>query len=246
MTKKYENSPIVEVACEFRFPSRTAWDATVAGMFYGKVRKDFPEKETKQLIVSSLTSQPVGIQHEAKSEERTIFWTSDKKAFFQIGTRLLVIGCLKPYPEWPTYSSHIKTALETLTELVDIKTFERIGIRYINRIEIPKPTVELEKYFEFRPEFGSALPQEIARFQMSCFWVYENDRDACKVRMLNVPADKPNHTDFILDLDYYLARPEQIMSGEGLDWLEKAHSRVEELFEGCISDRLRELFKEVP
>lgn len=30
-----------------------------------------------------------------------------------------------------------------------------------------------------------------------------------------------------------------------IDWVEQAHSKVEEVFEGCITDSLRGLFQEV-
>jgi hypothetical protein len=32
---------------------------------------------------------------------------------------------------------------------------------------------------------------------------------------------------------------------EALAWVEEAHSRVEEVFEGSITDKLREMFEEV-
>jgi uncharacterized protein (TIGR04255 family) len=32
---------------------------------------------------------------------------------------------------------------------------------------------------------------------------------------------------------------------DALAWVEEAHDRVEEVFEGCITDKLREMFEEV-
>jgi hypothetical protein len=36
-----------------------------------------------------------------------------------------------------------------------------------------------------------------------------------------------------------------VKPAEALAWVEEAHSQVEEVFEGCITDKLREMFEEV-
>jgi uncharacterized protein (TIGR04255 family) len=50
---------------------------------------------------------------------------------------------------------------------------------------------------------------------------------------------------FRLDIDYFLARPGAVEPAEALAWVEEAHSQVEKVFEGCITDKLREMFEEV-
>lgn len=50
----------------------------------------------------------------------------------------------------------------------------------------------------------------------------------------------------MLDLDYFLAKPGQVALDDLLEWVEAAHSRVEKVFEACITDRLRQMFEEVP
>jgi uncharacterized protein (TIGR04255 family) len=49
----------------------------------------------------------------------------------------------------------------------------------------------------------------------------------------------------MLDIDYFLAQPRAVEVAQSLQWVEKAHTRVEEIFDGCITNRLRELFEEV-
>ena len=49
----------------------------------------------------------------------------------------------------------------------------------------------------------------------------------------------------ILDLDYFLAQPEQVSLDDVFQWIEVAHGHIEEVFEACITDWLRETFEEV-
>jgi uncharacterized protein (TIGR04255 family) len=49
----------------------------------------------------------------------------------------------------------------------------------------------------------------------------------------------------MLDIDYFLVQPGAVKVVDALAWVEEAHSRVEEVFEGCITDELREMFEEV-
>lgn len=49
----------------------------------------------------------------------------------------------------------------------------------------------------------------------------------------------------LLDIDYFLNRAQGVEVESALEWVEEAHHRVEEIFEGCITDQLRKVFVEV-
>jgi uncharacterized protein (TIGR04255 family) len=50
----------------------------------------------------------------------------------------------------------------------------------------------------------------------------------------------------VLDIDYFLSHAGAVSLSESRDWLQIAHDRVEEVFEGCIKDPLRERFGVLP
>lgn len=61
------------------------------------------------------------------------------------------------------------------------------------------------------------------------------------------PSTEPSSekSAFMLDINYFLAQPLAVKVSDILGWVEEAHSRVVDVFEGCITERLRELFEEV-
>jgi uncharacterized protein (TIGR04255 family) len=151
---------------------------------------------------------------------------------------------LAPYPTWEEFKPAIKRGFDALTEVVKVTSLQRIGVRYINRVEIAHPVVDLEDYFAFRPFVGPALPQDFGNFIVGCLFVFAEGRDACRAQLRDAVPQDPVGAAFVLDLDYYVARPEAVPADEALEWVEAAHTRLEEVFEGCITDRLRQTFSE--
>ncbi|HWP93153.1 MAG TPA: TIGR04255 family protein [Thermodesulfobacteriota bacterium] len=244
MPKKYLNPPIIEAVCEFRLSSNSKWDLTIPGLIYERVRNEFPNKEQRLVQEVEITQGPQGVQQQIRSSERVLFLTNDRKTFIQVGPQLLAINCLKPYPTWEGFKPLIEKAFNALIKTVNVDKLQRIGLRYINRIEISSPSINLDDYFEFRPFLGKSLPQDMASFIVQCSLVFFDGRDSCKVQLTNALPEKPENLGFLLDLDYFLAHPQTVSVDEAIEWVEGAHQKVEEIFEGCITQSLREIFQE--
>jgi uncharacterized protein (TIGR04255 family) len=244
MSRKYANPPIVEAVCEFRLTPETRWDLTVPGLLYARLKESFPQKEQRMIQEMELTQGPEGLHQQIRTSERIIFFTEDKKMLVQVGPRLLVINVLKPYPHWEGFKPCIEMAWKSLQASVEVQGLERIGLRYINHIELPAQGGELAEYFEFYPFVGQRLPQQMVSFLAGVEFSYADDRDHCRVQFTPIPGSEGKSL-FMLDIDYFLARPRAVEVVDALAWVEEAHDRAEEVFEGCITDKLREMFEEV-
>src|SRR5437870_5283202 len=170
------------------------------------------------------------------------FLVEDKKLFIQLATNFLAVNCLAPYPSWNAFRPEIGRAYETVASLVEIQGLQRIGLRYVNRIEIGSPRVDLDGYFDFRPHLGERLPQDLASFIVGGILPFNEQQDMCKVQLTTAVADKPEINVFILDMDYFLLRSQAITPDHAMEWIEAAHENLETVFEGCITERLREIF----
>ncbi|MCI0329524.1 MAG: TIGR04255 family protein [candidate division Zixibacteria bacterium] len=247
-SRKYSNPPIIEAVCEFRLNPESKWDLTIPGILYEKVNTEFPHKETRLIQETVIKQGPEGTEQQLRTSERAVFLTQDRRIFIQIGPNLLAVNSLKPYPTWEKFKPRIENVYKALTEVMDVKSFERLGLRYINRIEIPQEPnkrFDLEKYFEFRPYLGKKLPTDLDFFSMGCVLKFFDERDLCSVRLRNAVAENKANTAFLLDMDYFLAKSSDVPASEAMNWVEMAHEKVEEIFEGCISDKLREIFMEI-
>lgn len=240
MAKKYQNPPVEEALCGFRFSSDTKWDITVPGLVYERLKAHYPVREPRLYHELEVVQESEGFQQKMHTSERIMLFTEDRRQFVQVGRLLMAVHVLRPYPTWMEFKPKIELAWRSLCEVVNVSGLEQINLRYINRIEFPKPDTKLEEYLEFYPYLGSRLPQQTTGFQTIVEFEYEDGRDRCRVIL--VPESKQAKNTLFLDIDYYLARPRAISVETALDWVENAHGCVETIFEGCITDVLREHF----
>lgn len=74
---------------------------------------------------------------------------------------------------------------------------------------------------------------------------YEDSRDILRLQLTSASEETPDTAAVILDLDYFLAKPGEVALEGVFEWVDAAHDRVEDAFEACITDRLRQMFEEV-
>jgi len=243
--KKYRNPPIIEALCEFRFEPSLPWDLAIPGLVYEKVRDSFPKRRQIRAFETSISTGPAGVEQQIRTTDRMQFLREDEKALIQVGPDLLAVNHLRPYPTWREFLPLIQKGFDAYREAANPKGIRRIGLRYINRIEIPGQRIELEEYFEFRPFVGPHLPQDFGPFIIGIQVPYEDSRDALRLQLANATIETPNIVAVMLDLDYFLAKPGKISLDRVFEWIDVAHSHVEEVFEACITDRLRQMFEKV-
>ena len=244
MGHKYVNPPVVEAVCEFRFAPSTPWDTSIAARLYERMKHVFPREERRDIHELEVVQTEVGIEPKVRQTERFMFLSADGNEFIQVGPQLLATNRLKPYVSWEAYQPTIALAFEALMSVVPVDSIERIGLRYINRIEIASANVTLDDYFEFRPYTGERLPKAMAAFRLAGLFAFDDRRAGCKIELVNAIAETPEATAFLLDIDYFTTEVESVRAHHALEWVWIAHQRVEDVFEGCITDRLREMFSE--
>jgi uncharacterized protein (TIGR04255 family) len=213
---------------------------TIPGRIYEKVRYEFPIIEQGRLQIL-----PPPPSDKSQFVDIIRFFSNDKKIFIQVFQNILTINCLKPYPSWNGFKPKIEKAFNALNSSMDVKGFHRISLRYVNNIEIPEEPLNLKKYFKFRPTLGDSLPEDPTNFIMGCVFPYSEGQDACKIELTNAVVVKPETQSIFLDLEYYYNGKNAITSVEAIAWIDQAHNKIKQVFEGCITDRLRGLFKEV-
>jgi len=242
MKKKYRNAPVVEAVFELRLSQDKAMDLTAPGQIFEKISKDFPLKEQRQLQEVEIAQGPEGPKTITRNIKRMFFLSGDRLQFIQLGDNLMAVHCVKPYPTWIIFRQRIEQAISILKDITDIGEPERLGIRYINRIEIPFEKIDIDEYFEFSPHIGERLPQVLAGFALSAVLPFEKNRDFCRMHLFNTLPENAGNSAYILDLDYFMAKPGALNIDQALQWVDGAHAEVRRLFEGCITRKLMDVF----
>ncbi len=244
MGKKYRNPPVAEVVCEFQFIFDHPEDLTVLGLIYEKIRNEFPDKQqigigfqflpTEKGLESKIGPGPTMIQ----------FYKKDKSGLIQIipNANSFSVHQLKPYPTWREFKPTVLKNFNIYKEVANPKGFRKIGLRYINIVEFDKTTIELKDYFQFYPFIPDTLPQPHGQFSDRVEFPYEDNKERLILTLASVLSSKPNILSILFDLDYVMVAPEYIPVDGVSEWLEKAHDRIEKIFEACITDKARKIF----
>lgn len=243
MTRRYQNPPIVEAVCEFRFPPDSPWDLTIPGLVYDRLKGTFPQKRSAPTFGFDIRLGQGSVEQRLEPTTRMQFLREDGNALVQVGPNLLAVNHLKPYPGWKAFAPMIQQAYRAYVETAPPTAIHRIGLRYINRIELPGPRVELEEYLNFYPHLGDDLPQDYREFTVRIQTAFNALRDGLQMILTSADAGNADVNVFVLDMDYFLAKPGAISMDEAFSWVDEAHDRLEQIFEGCISDKLRQVFQ---
>jgi len=245
--RRYRQPPIVEAACEFQFGTEDPWDVEVPDKAFEMLRNQYPvrrQAKRTELRVSATADQ---IEQQVQQLDLSQFVRQDPNVLVQMGQGFLAINHLKPYTSWHEFQRLIRHGLEVYLDVAKPTQLQRIGLRYINRIEFHEPTVALHRYFQFYPFVGSGLPQTHGPFIVGIQVPYDGSRDVLKLMLTNAKPESPEGPPAaILDIEYGLVEAHKITLAEAFDWASVAHERIEATFEACITDVLRQQFEEEP
>ncbi|MGH7601649.1 MAG: TIGR04255 family protein, partial [bacterium] len=217
--------PLLEAVCEFKFQPHSSWNPAVPDLIYEKVKTQFPQREAMN-----------GLSEEAPAPSaKTKFRRADGSALLQVSPKLLAINQLRPYSSWLQFKKTILEAYAIYRELVHPAGLTRLGLRYINQIEIPETKIEIGRYLR-------GCPEGYHKLFLSTEFPFETEQENLAMILAHVPHDEGDFSHFFLDLDYG-AFP--MATEEISPVLERAHERIEQTFEASLTDETRRLFGEI-
>lgn len=246
MGRLYTNPPLIEAVCEFQFEPNQPWDWTIPGLVYNKVGKEFPKKKQQNIVEMAARIEKDEVTPSIKGGMgRMQFLRDDETALIQVGPNLFVVNQLRPYPTWEKYREMINNNLAIYCEVANPKALKRIGLRYINRLEIPEAEVRIEDYILAVPTIPEPIPQVFATWVQRVEIPFVDSNGMMVMQSGLMKHEEPNKIVFLLDLDFITLDIREIKIENAADWLERAHDAVEKTFEACITGKSRALFKEV-
>jgi uncharacterized protein (TIGR04255 family) len=236
---RYRKPPLIEALCEFRFQETETIPNIILGRLYEQIEEDFPTVETHRGI--GVQTQKGTLAPTIVMEERTRFANKDGTKLIQIGSGLLVVNQLKPYKDYLSFRAFIEQTLETYRKVAKPKDIQRIGLRYINRIEI-KADQSLEDVFNISFIIPSMFQNFPDPYLLKMEFEYSNGRDKLVVILATAPEEKDLVEGVMLDFDYALSKPDEI-NGNLLEWLDEAHDKIEKAFHACLKESVINTFE---
>jgi uncharacterized protein (TIGR04255 family) len=243
--RRYRKPPVVEALCEIYFAG-SAWDDTVPGAFYERVKDEFPKKRQREIQQAEIALGP----GEAKAGVRRLppwmqFVSDGEHRMIQIAQDLLVVNQLAPYPHFEEWEPEVYKCVNVYKELAQPKKVARLGLRYINRVVIPQGRVQMEDYFTIYPNLPERLGDTHGSFVVRVEVPKPETGHTVLITFGTAPPPDPGQVGqaFMLDLYDILQQHLSVQEEELRTAIQRAHDHIVVAFEDSITDRLRDVFE---
>lgn len=243
MAPQYKNPPLVEALCEIEFEPGTPWDSALPGLIYNELRTEFPDRKETQGLEIDISTVGVPPIKEFKRLGKLQFWKKDKTALVQVAPYLLVVNVLKPYPSWDEFYRLIEDKLKVYQDVTKVERVKRLGLRYINKIELEGSPVKFDENFNFRPYIAEGLPQNYQQFITGIKTFFNDKADEMLVELRGSEKTQSKGFTVRLDLYFYTRVCDLVRTEDTFGWIENAHTELEKTFELIIKEKLKESFE---
>ena len=239
----YPRAPITEAVIQLRMAADV--EARLQEKVVQKLKSKFPNSQPMHefSVVLDNTGGNVSV---SQNTEGFRLSNDDQTDIILINNRGITATRLAPYPGWGVLRDNAKAAWGVWTNATPRHPVERLGVRFINRIDIPSqgnPQIQLGDYLHFHPTITAITPQPMLGYVLQVVLpTFDADWTATITSTMLGPAPIPNHTSILLDID--IARSNQIPLNDEQLWpiIEGARIVKNDLFERCITDATRKLF----
>ena len=244
MADLYKRPPITEAVIGITFAEPL--DSAKLGKADKKFAKIYPQHievqdfdvkiQLDQAGRANADSTTVAKGHRRSSldaDELLVLWPS-----------VFVVSQLAPYPGWEAFIGRCERDWRTWRQVAGYREIRRIGLRFINRIDIPivDDKAEHEKYLNIY----ARLPNLIGSVNgYSTQIATENEEIKCLLKVNSGTVHTPllGHSSFLLDIDFGRMIDVPQRDEEIFALLSEIRVKKNEVFEACITKRARRLFQ---
>lgn len=244
----YKHPPITEAVIGISFADQVSM--VEAEKFQKKLAQYYPNHQELQnlslkvaLGVGGGGNQSANTDVQKDAGKR--FMSSDMTELAVIFPSTITLSQLAPYPGWEHFFERFKRDWIIFKRIFKHRQIQRIGVRYINRIDIPceNQLVNLEDYLTFTPNVTDKYgPLNAFAVQAAVFM--QDIQCKLTINSAAVPSPILDSASFVVDQD--IAREVTVPQKDEdiYQLLNQIRTRKNEVFESCITDRTRALFQQ--
>lgn len=172
-----------------------------------------------------------------------IMQSADKLQICQGRINGFTFSRLAEYTSWDKVSHEARRLWDKYRNVAQVKAITRIGLRYINRLDLPLPIANLPTYLRTAPALSPTLPQDLTGYFMQLQFPLPDARSTCLINETIIDPIKPDTVAVVLDIDVFRTMDTPKEQEELWQQLEQLRHEKNHIFEACITDETRRLFQ---
>lgn len=235
----YRKAPIIEALIDIQVEPANNFDLSVLetaarDRFINKY--PLVEQQIQTQFRIPLNATP--LESPVSSQKGLRFTSPDGKQILQIKNNSFSFSRLAPYDRWETFKDEAAQLFDLYREIINPISITRSAVRFINRFNFTKPSIELSEYLRIFPQVPENF--EMKGLTMQVIIAQDELNSTLVISQALVPASKVGEISLLLDFDLFNeeVRP---CTNEIWDFFEKLHVKKNEIFERSITDKTREM-----
>jgi len=236
----YVAPPIVEAIVQFVFAEPLP--AAKMRKAVGRLKRFYPA--TTDLLNVQAKINVLSRSAEFEDSPQSKLASDDQADAFIIEPGMCLWTRLAPYQGWDEFIARVKRDYEALLDVFGRRKLVRMGVRYINRFDIPAEVdgrIQYESYLAVNIRVPQIYPAVL-----NYGWRFEHEIVAKDLLLIlqSATAEQvlPNTGAFLLDIDVIAGGTLPIKLDEIFAKLEEMRDVKNQAFETSITDKAREAF----
>lgn len=246
MGQHYPRAPIVEAIIEIRcgLPRET----TLAELALAADPADFPVVQKRVIVTGRLDVGPQGIASSTTGEQTGhVFRSHDDHHVLQSRLDGFAFAMVSPYSDWDSFTGLAERHWYRYRDVAKPLRAQRVGVRYINRIEVPGAHVEVKDYLRTAVDVSPYLPQLMNSYFLQVGIPLPQFRAFATVTSTIMEAETVSGTGLILDIDTWqdvnIDLEETDAGAQIEERLKTLRNAKNYVFEASITDSTRRLIE---
>lgn len=239
--RRYPHAPIKEALIDLQVTLPPAVTIETLERIHREIENDFPTMKKRLFMEGELSA---GERVAASAKQRHMgfaYYTADGRYVFQARLDGFTFSRMAPYDSWEDLCSQAQRYWSVYRRHASPTHIHRIALRYINQVDIPIRELDFDDYFLTIPKIGPRLPQGLAGFLMQLQMPQQDLEALAIVTQTMAPPQTKDQVSVILDIDIFVQQ-QQMSDDDAWALVEALRVRKNDLFEGSITDKARELF----
>lgn len=233
---RYQKAPVVEAVIDFRFSSLIT--KADLGRIVRRLKGKFPRLQDE--VAFGVAVSPTGVNINQSPSGYKLSSTDDLKLVL-LRPNGVTNSILAPYKGWEVLRDQTEATLADVRRIINRRPIQRIGLRYINRLDIPSMDVKLADWVSFNVSLPKGLGEVLSEFGARAV-IPMGGGISTILSFQSVPSPLIDHSSLLLDLDVFIDKDIPLADEPLWELIEQMREKKNSVFESCITDRMREQF----
>jgi uncharacterized protein (TIGR04255 family) len=243
--ERFRNAPIAEAILDIAVQYPVPVELGRLEAFHDQISERYPVKRNRVAWQGQIQVEEERIAHEVRrGAQGFMFRSADDTQVVQVRQDGFTFNWLKRYDSWEALRNAARPHWERYRETFHPEAVTRLGLRYLNRIELPLPLPDFREYILTAPEIAPGLPQGLSALFLR-LEIPDMTRGLIAIitETIQAPVDEGKRLPFIFDIDIVCGATFEPSSPAIWEKFAQMRDYKNEIFFASMTERAKEMFR---